>query len=246
MIQIKCNNCGNEFSITKDKCPFCNDPVKTKYKLYCGTCENEIKLGELICSKCNKKPDEIIIEKSNGERIRTEFDTGEEDIENIYKSKVRLIYMIIPQILYWIIPVIYGILLANEEMNFCIFGCDAPTPKWGISGFIIAIIAWLFFTWPILFIIIIKLWDKFMVSTNFDKWKNEITDIKVKCNKCHKEYYISRGMKYCPKCGNLVGNTYSLYCNKCNNKFEPGEIICKECIDIPKKIYMKYEDKKSK
>lgn len=241
MIQIKCNNCGNEFSITKDKCPYCNDPVKTKYKLYCGICENEIKLGELICSKCNKKPNEIIIEKSNGERIRAEFETDEENIEKIYKSKVRLNYMFIPQILYWIIPVICGVLLANEEqISFCILNCETP-PKWGILGFIIAIIAWLFFTWPVLLAIIFK----YKESININKKKNEITDIKVKCKKCNEEYFISRGMKYCPKCGDLVENTYSLYCKNCNNKFEPGEVICKECIDIPKKIYMKYKDEKS-
>jgi len=82
MIQIKCDKCATEFAITRSKCPKCGDPVKTSCKFYCGDCEEQINIKDEICQKCGKKPEEIIIEQSNGKRIRTTFDTADsEEIE---------------------------------------------------------------------------------------------------------------------------------------------------------------------
>ena len=87
MIQIKCDKCENEFAITRDKCPVCGDPVKTTCKFFCGHCESKIDVKKQICPNCGEKLDEIIIEKSDGERIKTKFET--EDSEYIEINEIE-------------------------------------------------------------------------------------------------------------------------------------------------------------
>lgn len=150
MIQIKCSNCKEEFPFNKDKCPYCGDPVKTSWKFFCGTCETEMKIGEEVCKKCKKKPAEIIIEKSDGKRITTQFDTNDSTDENYIK------YVIIPRIIYWGIPIVFGIYLATSEtLSLCSLdsNCGDGAGSYGLIGFIIAMIIWLFFTWPGLFLL---------------------------------------------------------------------------------------------
>ena len=77
MIQIKCDKCEKEFAITRDKCPFCGDPVKTSCKFYCGNCEGKMDIKEGKCTKCGCIPEEIIVEESNGQRTRTDFYTAD-------------------------------------------------------------------------------------------------------------------------------------------------------------------------
>ena len=87
MIQIRCDKCNNEFSIDKEKCPKCNDPVNITAKFYCGDCNKEINIKESKCHNCNKIPKEVIIKSKNGKTVRTSFTTSD-DIYYIKSNSV--------------------------------------------------------------------------------------------------------------------------------------------------------------
>lgn len=92
MIQIRCDKCGNEFAITRKKCPNCGDKVKIESKFLCGDCEEEIDVNKGICSHCNKRPKEIIIVSSSGKRVKTEFETEDQNdiVSDIKKEQVEV------------------------------------------------------------------------------------------------------------------------------------------------------------
>ncbi len=79
MIQIRCTNCNKDFSIDKEKCPYCGDPVHITSKFYCGDCEKEMDISEHFCHNCNKIPKEVIIQSKDGRMIRTSFITSSDD-----------------------------------------------------------------------------------------------------------------------------------------------------------------------
>ncbi len=87
MIQIRCTNCDKDFSIDKDKCPYCGDPVNITSKFYCGDCEQEININEQFCHNCNKTPKEVIIRSKDGKNIRTSFVTPSDEFNHSVDEK---------------------------------------------------------------------------------------------------------------------------------------------------------------
>ena len=171
MIQIKCNSCGKEFALTRNKCPFCGDSVKTSCKFYCGTCGNEIKLGNEVCDKCREKPRKIVIEKSNGKRITTDFDTEDEIVVEIsddenYMKKLLKKYVIIPHFIYWTIPILLGFYMAvSNPLSLCSLdsNCVNSDPA-GLEGFVVIIALWLEYLWPGLIVLLYLFFKYYSLS----------------------------------------------------------------------------------
>ena len=241
MIQIKCNNCHREFAITRSKCPFCNDQVKTSCKFYCGTCESKLKIGDFKCSKCQKYPDEIIIEYSDGNRVKTEFITEDENTNSSYKDKMHLRYVIIPQFIYWGMFIIIGLVLLAKISGLNL--CDLDNNCGNSNSFDPSIIMllpvgisiWILYTWPIL-LILYALYNKYKELTDIELLEKEKSKDTFKCNHCGKNFHINRGMMTCPHCKHDITDEYKLYCSRCEKEIEPGQVICSKCLIIPKEI----------
>ena len=247
MIEIKCSNCGQEFDITRSKCPFCGDPVKTSCKFYCGDCESKLEFGDFNCKKCGKYPNEIIIEQKNGEKIKTNFDPPKGDIEKRYINHMHGKYIVFPNIIYWFIPLTFALvlLLTLPSDNSCTsdFMCFEFSFFNKLFISFSFIILWIFITFPIL-LYIYHLRDKYHDKINFDLIKREKSTLLVECKHCGESINISRGMVNCPKCGKRVCDSYKLHCGDCQYYMEPGEVICSHCFNVPKEIIVETPDKK--